>query len=85
MSVSRHGEQMYLSAPPPRPPNCCRRAPKTLIRSKTLTNSSQGLWACGQFASTPRWRNGALAVDNDQAVIHRTPLCPQGPQPVNNC
>src|ERR1035437_7798335 len=27
-------------------------------------------------------RTGALAVDNDKAVIHRAPLCPQAPQPV---
>ena len=27
-------------------------------------------------------RTGALAVDNNEPVIHRAPLCPQAPQPV---
>src|ERR1035437_1778450 len=28
------------------------------------------------------WRTGALAVDNDETVIHRAPLCPQAPQTI---
>jgi hypothetical protein len=29
-------------------------------------------------------RTGVLAVDNDKAVIHRAPLCPQAPQAAIN-
>src|SRR4030095_4356563 len=32
--------------------------------------------------ATPPANRGALAMDNDETVIHRAPLCPQGPQPL---